>query len=249
MRGQYGQLQTVIFTILGLFCASTLPFCVNSSAIAQTPIATTCTTGEVNKYIKKLETIEATAFDALVECKSNAVPAIVKALENNDEKTRILLISALGAIGKQAKPVSERLSQLLSQEKRRSVRVVTVYTLTEIGKDGIPSVVSTLQDSDWYIRSAAADALGEIGASEAIPALNDALKDKDWYVSSRVMRAIDKISITKVRPFPPITTYRVKKITLSHFQKPPVMCRVALISAVFRWKCPSIKWQESYTKK
>lgn len=208
-----------ILTALVWLGIVSFPLLTDVKTLAQTQEAIQrCTSSEINKYIRQLATIEATSFDALVECKSNAVPALIEILENNDEKTRILIISALGAIGEQAKPASERLSELLSQEKRRSVRVATVYTLTEIGKDGVPSVVSALQDSDWYIRSAAVDALGEIGASEAIPALNDALKDKDWYVSSRVMRAIDKISITKVRPFPPISTYRVKKITLSHFQ-------------------------------
>jgi HEAT repeat protein len=287
MRGQYNilgkrQLQTVRFTILGLFCASTLPFCVNSSAIAQTPIATTiCTTAEINKYIKKLEISEPNAFDALVACELKAVPPLVKALENNDEKIRILIISALGAIGEQAKPAEPRLSKLLSEETRKSVRVATVYALAEIGKDGVPSVVSALQDSDWYIRYTAADALGEMGANakEAIPALNAALKDKDWYVSSTVTRAIEKISnsvnITGTGvsdqsrvPRPPVSTgddyrgtntgvgvtikigsYSVERVTSNHFQKPPVMCRIALIRAVFRWKCPSIRWQDAYTKK
>lgn len=225
MRGQYGQLQTVIFTILGLFCASTLPFCVDSSAIAQTPIATTtCTTEEINEYIKKLGTSEPNAFDALVACKSKAVPALVKELDNNDEKTRILIISALGAIGEHSIPASERLSQLLTQDKRRSVRVATIEALTEFG------------------------------TKEAIPALNNALKDKDWYVSSTASRAIEKISnsinINRTRVITiKIGSHSVGTVTHHHFQKPPVMCRVALIRAMFQWKCPSVKWQNVYTKK
>ncbi len=54
-----------------------------------------------------------------------------------------------------------------------------------IGKDGVRPLIQVLKDTNKYVRSSAANALGKIG-KDAVPALTIALKDPDSNIRAGV---------------------------------------------------------------
>jgi hypothetical protein len=200
MRGQQYQYRGAIFVLLTILSGITSPFIVtNLETFAQTPSTQMqCSEVEIKNYIQKLSNSEPSIYNALVACKDKAIPELIKALKSQNQQIRIMVITALGEIG--SPDAISPLSDLLSNERRWDIRVSVIFALSNFGKLGVPTLITTLKDKDWYIRYQAANALAEIGfdAKDAIPALNDAVKDENTNVRSAAKTALVEIEKQKL---------------------------------------------------
>ncbi|HZP83413.1 MAG TPA: HEAT repeat domain-containing protein [Chthonomonadaceae bacterium] len=108
-----------------------------------------------------------------------AIPALAAALRDADEPLRLNAGYALGAIGAAAIPALREEVRIGTEESRRHA----ACGLSLIGKAAVPALLSLAEEEDWRVRSAAVDALSEIGPAtpEVVPALDRALGDPaDW---------------------------------------------------------------------
>jgi HEAT repeat protein len=246
MLSKHWKFRTTILMPLVVLPAILLP------AFAQTQLirlaTDQCTDIDIQKHIQQLNKAEPSDFDALVACKSEAVPALMKALKDEDENFRIMIIAALGEIGSQAAPAVPLLNELLIKDTSSDVRSMIVHALREISKARVTVLITNLKSKDWRVRSQAADTLGQIGieAKDAVPALTTALEDKVQSVRSSAADALYKINSAKPRKkdvhsvfTDQIGSVSVEKNTINYVNhNPPVMCRISAIRAVLRWKCP-----------
>jgi HEAT repeat protein len=58
----------------------------------------------------------------------------------------------------------------------------------------VPALIQALQDQEWWVREAAAEALGVIGDPQAVPALLEVLQDKEGRVRRAAAWALRKIN-------------------------------------------------------
>ncbi|BCU12688.1 HEAT repeat domain-containing protein [Microcystis aeruginosa] len=77
----------------------------------------------------------------------------------------------------------------LDVPKRFKVELLGLTKSNEV----VNELLKALKDSDWGVRSSAAEALAEIGSETAIPGLLKALEDSDWPVRRRAALALGKI--------------------------------------------------------
>ncbi|MDZ7970552.1 MAG: hypothetical protein RM368_37460 [Nostoc sp. DedSLP03] len=91
----------------------------NATALAQTPsVQPQCTETEIKQHIQQLNKGENADVKFLVACKSKAVSALIKALdENKDENFNIITIAVLGDIGASAAPAVPVLNGLLKNTR------------------------------------------------------------------------------------------------------------------------------------
>ena len=138
-----------------------------------------CQTPEqkVERLIKKLghkkAKVRANATEALSNIGEDAVPALIQALQDQDEWVRSRATLALGRIGGGAEDAVPALMQTL-QDKDVYVRKYAASALGSIGEgaiDAVPALIQVLQDQD--IRINAAFALGKIGTPEALKAVEE----------------------------------------------------------------------------
>ncbi len=258
--------RAVILTNLAVLSAVSLPVLTNIKTLAQTPsVEAQCTDVEIQRHIQQLNKGEFTDFNALVGCDSKAVPALIKALENEDVNFRIITIAALGEIGSKATPAVPVLNGLL-KDTRENIRIVVVYALEQIiGKDAVSAaIIAVLKDPDSNIRAAAADTLGQIGtdAEFAVPYLTTALKDPYSRVRLAATNALKKIKqaaliseLNKKRyyTFTCVGSTVGQSCAVSEMiahilvkNNPPVMCRIPLIKALLKWKCPLASWVNNH---
>ena len=105
----------------------------------------------------------------------DVTPAVAKALGDPDISVVSRAIRALGTMGD---PGIEPLVQFLKESSERSLLTrIAAKSLARIGQRAIPPLLAALgQDQYPVVRSAAADALGQIGDPKAFPALSKLLK-------------------------------------------------------------------------
>ncbi|KAB0239985.1 TIR domain-containing protein [Microcystis aeruginosa EAWAG127a] len=77
----------------------------------------------------------------------------------------------------------------LDVPKRFKVELLGLTKSNEV----VNELNQALEDSDWFVRWNAAEALGNIGSETAIPGLLKALKDSDWSVRSSAALALGNI--------------------------------------------------------
>jgi len=77
--------------------------------------------------------------------------------------------------------------------KHQYVRSAAAKALAEIGASAVQSLCTALEDKNEYVRFYAADVLGEIGDASAIVSLIDALKDDERIVRKAAAEALGKI--------------------------------------------------------
>jgi len=199
MFTQYWTLRAAIFTTIGMLIPITLPVFTNKRVFAQTsPVQSQCSDAKIKKYIKQLDQANPAAFNVLVGCNSQAVPALIKALNNQDENAKIITVAALGEIGENAAPAIPYLTKLLNN-KNQDINIIAIHTLGEIGEAAIPALIKALNtNKNWQVRYIAADTLGQMGAKakNAIPALRITReKDKDLDVRTKAANAVKQIRI------------------------------------------------------
>jgi vesicle coat complex subunit len=159
------------------------------------PATTQCTETQIKTSINRLGKGDRAAFNFLVSCNSQAVPALIKLLKHKDENIRIVAIAILGQIGEGATEAIPLLEEVLKdrREENEDSRIMVVDALGKImGQAAVPALIAALKDQDSLVRTEAASALGQIG-QPAVPALIAALKDQDSEVRSQAALALGQI--------------------------------------------------------
>jgi HEAT repeat protein len=143
--------------------------------------------------------VRSSAADALGKIgDAQAIPGLLKLVEDSDSSVRRRAAEALGKIGdSQAIPGLFK----LVEDSDYSVRSSAAEALGKIGdSQAIPGLLKLVEDSDYSVRSRAADALGKIGDSQAIPELLKLVEDSDSYVGMRAADALGKIGDSQAIP-------------------------------------------------
>jgi HEAT repeat protein len=127
-----------------------------------------------------------------------AIPRLLKLVEDSDSDVRWSAVSALGAIGD-----AEAIPGLLKlvEHSDSDVRRRAADALGKIGDaHAIPGLLKLVEHSDSDVRRMAADALGKIGDEKAIPVLLKLLEDSDSSVRSSAAGALGKIGDAQAIP-------------------------------------------------
>jgi HEAT repeat protein len=121
-----------------------------------------------------------------------AVPALVKGLKAEDEtgQFRMDAAEALWRIDKHPAAIPALAETL--RNKRLSDRILAASALGRIGSPAVPALIKAVEDTDAYVRRAAAAALENVGpiGRPAIPALTRALDDESAFVRVHAARAL-----------------------------------------------------------
>ncbi|MCY7385999.1 MAG: HEAT repeat domain-containing protein [Microcoleus sp. CAN_BIN18] len=127
-----------------------------------------------------------------------AIPGLVKLVEDSNYSVRRSAADALGAIGSEA-AISGLLK--LVEHSDYYVRRSVAYALGNIGSEAaISGLLKLVEHSDYYVRWSAAGALGKIGDKKAIPGLLKLLEDSNPYVRSSAADALGSIGDEKAIP-------------------------------------------------
>lgn len=137
------------------------------------------------------------AVRVLARIGAAAVPALIQALRQPQERTREFAADALGDIGPAADAAVDDLTALLQEDS--DARWWAAYALARIRPTAAPLsiLIAAVQSAPSDAREAAAVALAGLGESgaEALPALREALED-----SSRTVRAAAWHAIKHITP-------------------------------------------------
>jgi HEAT repeats len=128
---------------------------------------------------------------------ASAIPMLTKSLTDESEDVRIIAVDSLQKIGLASIP---SLITALQTNDNWIVRYSSVDALSRIANQNqelasreiTPVLVNALQDEDLYVKSEAADALGEMGKN-AVPYLIDGLQHKNADVREKSADALRKI--------------------------------------------------------
>ncbi|MFC1808592.1 HEAT repeat domain-containing protein [Candidatus Omnitrophota bacterium] len=132
---------------------------------------------KMNEYTderKAINFLYARNIEELVKIGNDAVPALIKALHDDQGYLRVIAAEALGDIGdRDTVPV---LIKALDDSEWH-VREKVVEALGKIGdKRAVPAIVRVLKDSNMEVSKASVEALGKIGDKGAVPALTELLR-------------------------------------------------------------------------
>ena len=143
-----------------------------------------------------------------------AIPALIKALDNSSEPVGLNAAYALGAIGQEAVPhlVRAMLGNdgesvddarvFIDEGQHSEVEMVArnaAHALVAIGRDAVPALLDILPGAGPRVRKYAVFALGEIDtdAPEVIGALARATQDPDAYVR---INAVEALGLKRAAP-------------------------------------------------
>jgi HEAT repeat protein len=126
------------------------------------------------------EPVMLNAADALSNMGAAAVPALLQALQQDEDilNITILIFHEMGAEAREAVPALTE----MTQDDDPEIAGDAMGALGAIGpgaKDAIPALVKILKAKDSELRPAAAAVLGQVGAKSAIEDLKKTLLDKD----------------------------------------------------------------------
>ena len=136
----------------------------------------------------------ADALGSIARAAEEVIAALQKALRDANEAVRLNATYALAAIGEPAVPaLIEALREESEATWKRNLnrndftnpsQLDAPYGLAAIGEPAVPALSAELGARDWWVRAAAANALGCMGraAEAAVPALLGALKDESEWV-------------------------------------------------------------------
>ena len=137
------------------------------------------------------------AVDALCGIGQPAVPALNKALDDENEEVRMFAAFTLGQVGQRVS--AEGAIPLLIEtlkDKDLEVRMNAAWALGVIrAREAVPALTEMLRDQHIGDRRSAAQALGYIGigAKDAVPALTVTLEDEDTFMREYAAEALKKI--------------------------------------------------------
>ena len=127
-----------------------------------------------------------------------AVPALAKALDDDEVQVFFWATTALANLGPLAHEATPELIKRLSRGGRRyrdQARLRVVTALTRIGPAAVPQLIEALGNESRSIRSGAARVLGNMGpaAREAVPCLFALLADEEHHIGETAGAALGKI--------------------------------------------------------
>src|SRR5262249_2989141 len=132
----------------------------------------------------------------LAEIGPDAVPALVKALEDKSESVKGGAAAALGAIGPPAKPAGAAPIKI-AEDKDSTKRKTATGALGNVGRDAkaaAPALRKALEDKDAAIRLEAARALWRVAADKkAVDALVKSLDDLVTALGQRVFELLGEM--------------------------------------------------------
>ncbi len=153
--------------------------------------------------------VRRTAADALrfagADAADEVMPALREKLNDPDEVVRLNAAYALGTIGE---PTIPTLMDALRRESETAwepnlnrndytnpSQLDTPFGLAAIGTPALPALTAALDDPKWWVRAAAAMALGCMGppASPATSTLTEALKDESEWVRRNAADSLGNI--------------------------------------------------------
>lgn len=130
----------------------------------------------------------------------SSVPKLIKALDDSNDRVRIIAIRSLGVIGDSAKEAGPALLNILSNDKNLNVRIASARAIDKIGiepKKCVDKLIETLlADIDDNECIVATKCLGHFGAKAkaGIPALiKTSSTNKNYNVQRYVAQALEKI--------------------------------------------------------
>lgn len=124
----------------------------------------------------------------------DAMPALVKALHDDDGKVREAAAHAIGLMGPEALPT---LTEMLRHEDKY-VRRHAVWALGKLGplaRPALPNLCQSLRDVDPRTASGAAQSLGSLGAdgADAVNALAEAMRGTNIVLCRLASKALSQI--------------------------------------------------------
>ena len=168
-------------------------------AVAIFPMAGGCGKSDPAEWIGKLGSkdpeVRKTAAFKLADygkAAAAAVPALMRALDDEDGDVVIWAMHALGEIGPDARAAVPLLQAKLN-DKDWNIRNLAKFALERIGEDSVPAVVAQLRSENRDKRKEAANLLVDIG-TKAIPEMRKAIEDKDYrvrYWAAHILGEID----------------------------------------------------------
>ena len=137
-------------------------------------------------------------------------------LEQGAEVERLRAAYALASRGAEAVPrlvaalrrQAESLRQRnLEADYTNPSQLDAVFGLSAAGAPAVPAVAALLDDTAWWVRAAAADALGDMGetARATVPQLTDALDDESVWVRRNAVEALGYLGPTAAAAVPALS--------------------------------------------
>jgi len=164
--------------------------------------------------------------------RSNTVPALVKAMGDEEVPVRRAAAEALANVGQPAIPA------LVATLEGRGGRLAP-YALWALGEIGSPAAVDALMEaagsSRWKIRWSAVESLGDVGGKRAAQALVQALGDRDERVRNAAGEALQKIGEPALEPLaaalrhPNKITRQAARATLTGIDGPAAQAALRLL--------------------
>ena len=140
---------------------------------------------------------------------SNSIPCAIALLKHRSPSVRQSAAWGLGSIRRQSAAANQAIPALIEAtgDSNRDVRLYAMVAFREMGADAsnaVPAITKVLADtgvgsqtnSFFYVRAAAAVALGKIGppAASALPALKAALRESNSYLRGQAAVATWRVS-------------------------------------------------------
>ena len=147
-------------------------------------------------------------LDRMGAAAKDALPALLRALDDNDKQVWSFAISAIANLGPDAKEAIPALIDGLGTRRtrgrdrdRRQAMTRSAFALSRIGAAAIPPLIEALKSDDNGLRAGAAKALAGMRgeAAPAIPGLIANLKSEDD-VRSETAEALGAIGAVAVKP-------------------------------------------------
>jgi HEAT repeat protein len=129
-----------------------------------------------------------------------AVPPLIQCL--NDKETRVRWNAAYELANFNDMRAIKPLMKCLERDVKANVRKAAAWALGKLGdKNAVNSLIKSLDDKHWEVRSNAYEALARIGDARAIRPLLSKLKDRDTSVRRSAAETLGKIGDRRaVRP-------------------------------------------------
>jgi HEAT repeat protein len=128
-----------------------------------------------------------------------AVPALIKALDDDRPEVRLQAAIALGEIGPDAKPAASSITKLIN-DSFPSVRAAAIFALGRIGEPSTASALASAESStDAFVKMLATWALAKFNSNDqqrrnkAVEALVAGLGDKNRDVSHLAAKALEDL--------------------------------------------------------
>ncbi len=136
----------------------------------------------------------------------NAIPFFMKALQDGDAESDDCHVPAEALVEIGPASVRPLVESLVSGNKHvfdtaalALRRIDPRWARTQGAAEAVPCLAEALQNSQWFVRHAAAEVLGKIGpgAIKAVPHLVKAMADSNKKVRSAVKNALDNVLLKK----------------------------------------------------